>query len=175
MAGLLSENETAARHWFSPLRGANPSIERTSGRQLGRSDAPPKKEHEQMKTTALTVIAVVATAAFAINACGQTPAIAATGQVASPKNNDQLRAFLCAQPWSWERPSEQPQTLSFGPSGKVTNNSWVAHYTIVDLHKVTFRMNNQTARITFSDDYNSYTGLDFNGATPVSGKPKRPQ
>jgi hypothetical protein len=89
------------------------------------------------------------------------------------KTFDDLRTLLCAQPWSWELVGGKRQTIIFAPNGNVTNNSWVSRYMIIDLHKVTIHnKNGKSARVTFSDDYSSFSGLDFNETTPVSGKPQ---
>ena len=95
----------------------------------------------------------------------------------SPKpkilTHDDFKQILCAHPWTWERPNEKQQVISFASNRNATNNTWVARYTIKSLTEVTLQMKQKTARLKFSDDYATFSGIDFNKATPVSGKPSK--
>ena len=102
-----------------------------------------------------------------------TPVAPLAAVAGSVKSFDEFQALLCAQPWSWEL-GDKKQTIFFAPNGDVTNHSWTSHYKMVDLHKVTFHNENgRSAQITFANDYSSFSGIDYDKKTPVSGKPKK--
>jgi hypothetical protein len=104
--------------------------------------------------------------------------LSALAQTAAPPSNPRkvltqadFKKVLCDTTWTWERAGAKPQTLTFASNGNATNNHWVAKYTLLNLHEVTLRMRNKTARLSFAPDHQSFTGIDFNEATKVTGKP----
>ena len=123
-----------------------------------------------MKTKHILVIAALLATGISRVSAQDTAAKPATNPPA-PKilTHDDFKRLLCSQTWTWERPNEKPEVVSFAPNGNATNNTWVARYSIKSPTEVILQIKDKTARLKFSDDYATFTGIDFNKATPVSG------
>ena len=123
-----------------------------------------------MKTSGLNFLVLLLALFTTANVWGEAPASKATEAKLITKSSDDFKKHVCSSAWTWARPGDKPQVIHFAPNGNVTNNHWVARYSIRNLNEITFRKDGKVARLKFSATYDSFTGLDFNEATPVSGK-----
>jgi len=88
-----------------------------------------------------------------------------------PLSNAQIRAILSAHPWTWSRVGFSDSVLNFATNGKAATSDWTAAYRIVSSHTIVLHLDTRTARLKFSDDYSSYTGVDYDTVTKLTGKP----
>jgi hypothetical protein len=95
----------------------------------------------------------------------------ASADVKSPFD---LKELICSSQWTWEKPDDSSEGLTFVPDGVVVQRYFDGTFEAMDSNTVTLTHKDRTTQLKFSADYQSYSGFDFDGKTPIKGTRKKP-
>jgi hypothetical protein len=77
--------------------------------------------------------------------------------------------YICKHVWAWIPKGRKQESIWFDPSGTAANDNWNGYFDVTSLHSITISRGKIKANITFSPDYSSFTGVDFDGKSYVTG------